>query len=250
MIERCDIKDIGQYVVEGTVDLIIFDPPYGIGDNTLVHKEKNWSKSAEEWDSFESVDEQYDFYLHCLDILLPLLNDTGSLFIFGSFHSIFLTGEILQRRLNAKIINSIVWNKTNAMFSMTRRSLIEGTEYIIWATRKKNKYYFNYEFSRSVNSDRQLRNVWSSGLTPSSELCGHPHQKPLWLIHRLIKLGCPPNGFVVDPMCGSGTTEFICCSEHIQSFCSDINSKYLTIASKRLKQLSQNDMFSRDSALL
>lgn len=251
MIKKCDICDIGTLIQPKSVDLIIFDPPYGIGNSKLSHKEKKWHKSSQDWDTFKSVDEQHQFYLTNLNILLPLINVTGSMFVFGSFHSIFLIGEILQRcvHVEAKIINSIVWNKVNAMFSVARRSLIEGTEYIIWVTPSENKYYFNYEYSCSVNYNTQLRNVWESSKTPNTELRGHPHQKPLWLIHRLVRLACPNDGFVLDPMCGSGTTEVVCCGEHIDSLCTDINEDYLKIAQARWREKKNTDMYSRDANL-
>ena len=34
----------------------------------------------------------------------------------------------------------------------------------------------------------------------------HPTVKPIKLMAYLIQLGCPPNGVVLDPFCGSGTT--------------------------------------------
>ncbi len=250
MIRKCDIFNIETEVNPGSVDLIIYDPPYGIGDKKLAHKEKRWKKTDEEWDVFSSIDDQYQFYLDTLALLLPLLKKTGSMFVFGSFHSIFLVGEILQRQLGAKIINSIVWYKLNAMFNISRRSLVESTEQILWATPKGNNYYFDYDYSRSINCDRhQLRNVWESSKTPVNELCGHPHQKPLWLIHRLIKLACPAAGFVVDPMCGSATTEIVCCSMGIESLSSDVSDEYLKIARDRLNREVRSDMYCRGSKL-
>lgn len=250
MIQKCDVHEIGNLVQPASVDLIILDPPYGIGNKTLSHKGKRWNKSSEDWDVFESIDEQYKFYTEVLETLFPLLKQTGSMFVFGSFHSIFLIGEILQRRIKAKIINSIVWNKLNAMFNVTRRGLTESTEYIIWTTLPEHKYYFDYDYSRTVNYDRcQLRNVWESSKTPVNELRGHPHQKPLWLMHRLIKLACPSSGLVVDPMCGSGTVEIACCSMGISSLSYDINDEYLKIAQARLETERKSDMFCRDSKL-
>jgi len=34
----------------------------------------------------------------------------------------------------------------------------------------------------------------------------YPTQKPLKLLERIITSSCPPNGWVLDPFCGSGTT--------------------------------------------
>lgn len=218
-------------------DLIIFDPPYGIGNKKLELKSKNWKRSKENWDVFESKDEQYDFYKKSLQLLFPKLKDSGSLFVFGSFHNIYMIGEILQRELNAWIVNSIVWNKINAMFNISKTSLIEGTEHIIWSS-KNNKKFFNYEYACSENDGKQLRNVWNSPLTSNNERIGHPHQKPGWLIQRIIKLACPEGGMVLDPMSGSGTTAVICQYLELQYICIEKNELFYANSCKRVKELA------------
>jgi DNA modification methylase len=40
----------------------------------------------------------------------------------------------------------------------------------------------------------------------SSERLGYPTQKPEALLTRIIKASCPPDGVVLDPFCGCGTT--------------------------------------------
>ncbi len=38
------------------------------------------------------------------------------------------------------------------------------------------------------------------------ERLGYPTQKPVTLLERIIKASCPPDGLVLDPFCGCGTT--------------------------------------------
>lgn len=40
----------------------------------------------------------------------------------------------------------------------------------------------------------------------SQERLGYPTQKPLALLERIVKSSCPPDGIVLDPFCGCGTT--------------------------------------------
>jgi site-specific DNA-methyltransferase (adenine-specific) len=228
------------------VDCIIFDPPYGIGNSKLEHKGKKWEKSHENWDTFASIDEQYEFYKECLSLLFPLLKDTGNIFMFGSFHNIYMLGEIVQRQLDCKIVNSIVWYKENAMFSLTRSSLIESTEHVIWAA-KSSTHFFDYEESKRIGGTKQLRNVWT-GASPGSssiENEAHPHQKPLWLIERLLKIGCPMGGFVLDPMAGSGTTGVICESRKLPYLLCEKDVTYFDLAKNRvMKYAAENqDLF-------
>jgi len=229
-----DIENLTKYIQPPFADCIIFDPPYGIGNKKLSLKSRNWKKSDEDWDQFDSIEEQYQAYLKWLKIIHSSLKETGNLFVFGSYHNIYLCGEILQRQLGMRIVNSIVWDKINAMFNVTQSGLIEGTEYVIWATLSKDNY-FDYEASKNFNAGKQLRNVWSSPLTPDHERVGHPHQKPIWIIQRLIEMGCPKDGLVVDPMCGSGTTAAACQGLTRRYVCLEKNPKYYQMAIDRLK---------------
>ena len=221
----------------GKADCVIFDPPYGIGNKKLSHKGKNWKKSDEDWDQFDSVEHQYQSYLKWLTLIKDTMKDTGNLFLCASFHNLYLCGEILQRQLGMKIVNSIVWYKENAMFNVTRSSLIESTEHLIWAA-KTDEFYFDYEASKTFANGKQLRNVWTSPLTPNSERIGHPHQKPVWLIQRCLKLGCPPCGFVIDPMCGSGTTAIAAQGLRLDYFCVEKNAQYFEQAKGRLEKVT------------
>ena len=235
MLYNNDAANIGKYVQPQTADVIIFDPPYGIGTTHLDLKKKKWKKTTEEWDQFASPDEQYSAYEKWLHLFIPLLKPTGSIFIFGSMHNIFMIGDLLQRKLQCKIINTIVWNKVNAMFNITRTSIIEGTEYIIWAKPVNSKHFFNYEKSVEIGDGKQLRNVWA-GTTQEIEVrrTGHPHQKPCWLVQRLLAISCPPGGLVVDPMAGSGTTAVVCHYLNLKWICIEKDTNFYEMAQRRI----------------
>ena len=230
-----DASDIPTLLGDKKCDCVFFDPPYGIGNKKLSHKGKKWKKSDEDWDQFESVEDQYQSYLKWLTLIKDAMKDTGNLFLCASFHNLYLCGEILQRQLGMKIVNSIVWYKDNAMFNVTCSSLIESTEHLIWAA-KTNDFYFNYEASKTHANDKQLRNVWTSSLTPTTERIGHPHQKPIWLVKRCLEIGCPANGFVLDPMCGSATTAVVCKGLNLDWLCIEKNPKYFAQAEARIKR--------------
>jgi len=234
--DSLDICSDPSAVQPESVDLIIIDFPYGIGKTSLKNERKSWKKSSELWDTFSSIEAQYEFYLKHLRLYKTLLKKTGSIFAFGSYHNLYLVGEIIQRQLGLHLINSITWHKPNAMFSQTRRSLVEGTEHIIWAGKTKD-FFFNYVESKRIGGDTQLRNVWTSGVIGKKEKrtagSGHPHQKPAWLIERLIRIACPEGGLVLDPMAGSGTTAVVCYGLSCQCLLVEKSEKYFDMATKR-----------------
>jgi hypothetical protein len=55
------------------------------------------------------------------------------------------------------------------------------------------------------------------------------------LIEPIIKSSCPPDGVVLDPFCGSGTTCLVAMKLGRKSIGIDINSDYIKIAQKRCR---------------
>ena len=63
----------------------------------------------------------------------------------------------------------------------------------------------------------------------------HPTVKPLALMRYLIKMVTPPNGVVIDPFMGSGTTGVAALSEKFDFIGIEREESYREIAEKRLK---------------
>jgi site-specific DNA-methyltransferase (adenine-specific) len=67
----------------------------------------------------------------------------------------------------------------------------------------------------------------------------HPTVKPVKLMAYLIELGCQPNGVVLDPFCGSGST-LIAAKRLCRNFIGiDLNPNYCEIARKRLATIPE-----------
>jgi DNA modification methylase len=62
----------------------------------------------------------------------------------------------------------------------------------------------------------------------------HPTVKPIKLMIYLIKLVTPPNGVVLDPFMGSGSTGVACVAEKVDFIGIEQSAEYLEIASKRI----------------
>lgn len=72
----------------------------------------------------------------------------------------------------------------------------------------------------------------------SREKCGHPSQKPLALIERIVLSSSAPGESVIDPFLGSGTTAVVC--EKYGRNCTGIEASpgYCELARRRLQVLS------------
>jgi site-specific DNA-methyltransferase (adenine-specific) len=79
----------------------------------------------------------------------------------------------------------------------------------------------------------------------SKEKCGHPSQKPIELISKLIACSTDPGDVVLDPFLGSGTTAAAAQKLSRKWLGIERNSNYVTIARSRLKTLKKSSLPSK-----
>lgn len=75
--------------------------------------------------------------------------------------------------------------------------------------------------------------LWSITTDKSSE--SHFAIFPEALVERVVKSACPPNGIVLDPFAGSGTTGKVAMELGRKSIMIEINEEYVKIMEKRFK---------------
>jgi site-specific DNA-methyltransferase (adenine-specific) len=63
----------------------------------------------------------------------------------------------------------------------------------------------------------------------------HPTVKPVALLRHLVRLVTPPDGTVLDPLVGSGTTAIAAQLEGLRCLAVELEPEYLTIAAARLR---------------
>ena len=79
----------------------------------------------------------------------------------------------------------------------------DGREYTEkWGTGKKKLYRYYLDEGKIPEDVWLLQSLQSQ----DKERLGYPTQKPLGLLDRIIRASCPPDGIVLDPFCGCGTT--------------------------------------------
>jgi len=241
---------------DACVDHCIADPPFGIasgGGRGGKGKGLGWAFSShvtmqEAWDRF-SQDDFFQFNVRWLTEVCRVVKPNGNLLVFGTFHSIYQLGFILQNVLNRRILNSIIWFKPNAQPNITARTLTESTEQIIWAVnetpKRARKWTFNYWEAKDLAGGKQMRNLWNGDswnvwavpVAPRSERTSgkHPAQKPLELTDRLVLLASEQGDRILDPFCGAGSVALSALRYRREYVLVDHSRKYVDIARERVR---------------
>jgi site-specific DNA-methyltransferase (adenine-specific) len=206
-----------QALPEESVDLIFADPPYNLSNGGFTcHSGKRAPVDKGRWDASSGIEGDFQFHSAWIEACRRVLKETGSIWISGTYHSIYACGFALQR-LGFHILNDICWFKPNAPPNLSTRYFTASHETLIWAKKcRDTRHTFNYPLLKNgewsgdpfKKPGRQMRTVWSipSPKGKEKKLGRHPTQKPCALLSRII-IGCTAEGdLVLDPFTGSSTT--------------------------------------------
>ncbi len=229
-------------IPDGSVDLILTDPPYGLGKDYGNNSDKQEAQEYLAWTE------------RWIDAALPKLKPTGSLYIFLTWRYSPEIFVMLKQRMS--MINEIIWDRKVPSMGGSTRSFTSVHDTIGLFVNSK-RYYFDLDAVRipydAVTKKARSRSIFVGakwleiGYNPKDlwsvsrihkenpERVDHPTQKPLEIIERMIKASCPPQGVVLDLFMGSGTTAVAAqrCGRQFVGF--ELNPDYCAITLARLQ---------------
>lgn len=241
-----DATEFLKRLPSSSVQLVLIDPPYNL--------------DMASWDTFNDYMEWAKQWLNEIE---RILTDNGNFVIFGGYqYQDSKKGDLLEimhyLRHNTKLlfVNLIIWYYKTGMGA--HRFFSNRHEEILWYGKTK-KYYFDLDSVRipfdektkelykrdkrlnheSIEKGKNPTNVWSvPRLNANSfERVGHPTQKPLEVIRRLVKGLSYPSSIVLDFFAGSGTTGRVCIEEKRHSVLVDSDEKTIDYFNKHLNKM-------------
>jgi site-specific DNA-methyltransferase (adenine-specific) len=225
VLPSTDCLELLGRVPDGSVQLIVCDPPYNL--------------DIAEWDHRgDYVEWALAWLRECERVLAP----SGNLVLFGGLQYQGAGGGDLQELMYAirhhrglRLVNLIIWHYRNGMSA--HRFFANRHEEIAWYGRSRH-YTFNLDAVRipyapdveraylrdprlnpdTVRRGKNPTNVWDIPRLNANarERVGHPTQKPAALIERLVRALSNPGDLLLDFFAGSGVTGVVAlqCGRH------------------------------------
>lgn len=145
---------------------------------------------------------------------------TGTVYVWCGSNQL---GPIRQRMTDHGLTTrAAVWHKSNPSPMNGEHLWLSAIELCVFG--RKPRAYFD---------GRCAPNVWQGPTEPRDD---HPTAKPEWLFKRLIAASCPPDGLIVDPYLGSGTTVAAAKAMGRRAIGVEMNEAYCEIAASRCAQ--------------
>ncbi|MEK7203273.1 MAG: site-specific DNA-methyltransferase [Patescibacteria group bacterium] len=248
---KSDCLDILAELPENSVDMIFADPPYFLSSGSFTCQNgKMVSVKKGDWDLTNGTKKNFEFHLSWIDACRRVLKPNGTIWISGTYHSIYQCGFALEIR-KFHILNDIAWFKPNASPNLSCRFFTASHETLIWARKEKTgKHTFNYDLMKNGDwpEDQlkkpglQMRSVWSINTPkPIEKKFGkHPTQKSSDLLRRIVLASTNKNDLILDPFTGSSTTGLAAYLYGRNFIGIDNEKQYLDLSIKRFEELDKN----------
>ena len=229
---RCgDCLEIMKDIPDGSVDMILADPPYG-------------TTSRNKWDVVIPIEPMWEH-------LNRVIKDNGAIVLFSQLP---FSCDLIQS--NRKYFRyEWIWEKTNAVgfLNANRMPLREHENILVFYKRlpiynpqktkgkpykaKPHRQTTNYgEYSSGFltennTGDRYPRDVIKFGNNFKKV---HPTQKPVPLLEYMVKTYTKENETVLDFVMGSGSTGVACKNLNRNFIGIELDEKYFKIAKERI----------------
>lgn len=193
-----DMKKVVKHIPDGSISLILTDPPYGRKHTFIGNPE--WTRlPLKDWDTLD---------IGWVRRAARKLQPGGTIAVFCPAEEI-AAYEYAFKKCKIDYRGFLVWHKTNPV-PAHRDTYAPSCEFVVWGVRKGDDQTFTpFENAGELEAHNHVEGPICGG----NEKMDHPTQKPLWLIKRLLLQHSAEGDRVLDPFCGVATTLVACKEE-------------------------------------
>ena len=217
MLHLGDCLDVMQDIPDGSVDMVLTDPPYG------MNFQSNRSKNGPRHKKIEG-DSAADFrWLQ--DAFRLLKPDGGGLISFCDWNTSHRWREEIERA-GFVIKSQVIWDRLHHGMGDLKGAFAPQHD-IVWYATKGRRIFVNGRPKSVIRHKRP---------SPADDH-GHPTCKPVALMEELIRATDDGSGSVVlDPFLGSGTTGVAAANTGRRFIGIEMDADYFTVAQSRIQK--------------
>lgn len=223
---RADSRDIIKRIPDNSIDFILTDPPYNLGQhstgNIPLPGRSAMNNDVAEWDMIDFNPEEW------ADEFIRILKPTGNLFIFTSYNQLGRWYNCLDHRFDTS--NFMIWHKTNPAPKIFKAGFLNSCEMIFTCWNKKHTWNFI--------SQAEMHNFIQSPICMSPERLKnpkHPAQKPVSILKKMIQIASNENDIIFDPFMGVGSTGVAAMELNRRFIGVELDETYFMAAKKRIE---------------
>lgn len=216
-----DCLELMKKIPDGSVDLILTDPPYNIA------RKNNFQTMGRSGIDFGDWDKGFDLFSY-IDHIPRICNKDANVVIFNDWKNLGCIARYAES-LGFVVKDMIRWKKSNPMPRNRDRRFVTDYECAVWLTMPKAKLVFNRQ------NKTYDRCEFYGSIVCGREKTNHTTQKPIWLMESIIKTLSNENGVVLDMFMGSGSTGVAAKNTNRSFIGIELDENYFNIAKDRIE---------------
>lgn len=212
-----DCLDVLKNIPDGSVDLVLTDPPYLCDYSRHDSKSRFSKKIANDENNFANEDMIKKYLQECYRIM----KDNTAIYCFCNYKKIdFFKQQIETAGFNLK--NIIIWDKQRNGMGDLSTTFGYSYEFIIFASKGQPKI-----------RGKRISDVWQFARVKPKEQ-EHQNQKPVDLLIQAIEKSSDENAVVFDGFMGSGSTGVACAETNRKFIGIEKDPKTFNTAAQRI----------------
>lgn len=218
MIVHGDCLEVMAGMGGGTVDLVLTDPPYGMGYQSNRRVATRQFDAIEQDDGFDA-----EWNGRWMAECFRLLKADAHLYAFCSDHHLGDFRSVAES-VGFTVKRTLVWVKDAWTSGDLTGDYGHRTEFVMFAQK-----------GRRPLSGPRVGNVIDARRVPPGQIL-HPTEKPVRVLRPLVLKSSAPGETVLDPFAGSGSTGVVCAEEGREFVGIERDAAYVAVAESRLAQ--------------
>ena len=177
-----------------SIDLIIADPPFGIGfdgKSSVYNRDENLVIEG-----YEEVKDYHAFTVAWLAELPRIMKPTSTAYVFSGWTNL---ESVLQgaRKAGLVTLNHLIWHYPFGVY--TKKRFVSSHYHIVVLVKDPKKYFFN-------KIENYPEDVWIFKRQYKTGKIKNATTLPLDVVSRCVDFSSRPGDIVLDPFMGNGTT--------------------------------------------
>lgn len=213
-----DCLELMREIPDGSVDLIVTDPPY------LMNYRSNRRVKSDKFRHIENDVDSHELISNYNKECHRILKENTAIYMFCSWHHIDFFKTEFEKYFKLK--NLIVWNKNN-----------HGSGDLKGAYAPKHEFILFGHKGRTLFREKRVPDVMDFAKIPSKHLA-HPTEKPTELLDVFIRNSSDVGDVVFDGFAGTGSTGISAMQNGRKFIGCEIDGEYARIANERLAEVA------------
>ncbi|MCB1521101.1 MAG: site-specific DNA-methyltransferase [Hyphomicrobiaceae bacterium] len=234
-IHCADSAKLIKTIPDASVDLILTDPPYNLGNYSTGNIKLDWradfNNDIAAWDNetFDPAAWLHDFK--------RILKPTGNIFAFTSYNQLGDWHRAFDSEFDT--FQFMVWHKTNPAPKLRKAGFLNSCELIVAMWNKGHTWNFGKQ--------NEMHNFIQTPICMGRERLKnpkHPTQKPVAVLEHILKIASKPGDLVFDPFMGVGSTGVAALKTGRKFLGADKALAYVKASKTRIETLTGEPMLS------